>query len=460
MGTSQDMLDLLDGNAEHLADLEGRIAAHLGFDLTLTAVGQVYPRSLDFDVLSSLVQIGAGPSSLATSIRLMAGHELVTEGFQPGQVGSSAMPHKMNTRSCEQVNGFQIILRGCASMAAELAGGQWNEGDVSCSVVRRVALPDAFFALDGVLQTLPYRAGRVRGIPRSHHRELDRYLPFLATTKVLLAAVRAGVGRETAHEVIKTHAVDVALDMRGEAGGSGDGTHPTPRRRRATGDIRGRAADPARRAAGIHRRGPGTSGSGRATVARIAAEHPGAAEYAPSRSCRSPPCPPAPSPPDYPLPPGYTHEYSGKVRDLWRTPAGNFCSWPPTGSRPTTGSFHAHPGQGPHPDRGQPVVVRPTRRHLRQPRGLDRCPCGGRRAGDGVPPAGHDSRRCVARGYLTGSGLAEYRTTGMVCGNPLPAGLVDGSELPQAIFTPRHQGRDRGPRREHHLRPGRRAGRA
>ncbi|NED70502.1 adenylosuccinate lyase, partial [Streptomyces sp. SID10244] len=109
---------------------EARVADHLGFARSLTSVGQIYPRSLDHDVVSALVQVAAGPSSLAHTIRLMAGHELVTEGFQPGQVGSSAMPHKMNTRSCERVNGLQVILRGYGSMAAELAGAQWNEGDV------------------------------------------------------------------------------------------------------------------------------------------------------------------------------------------------------------------------------------------------------------------------------------------------------------------------------------------
>ena len=153
MGTSQDMLDLLDGDAAKLAELERRVAEFLGFATVLTSVGQVYPRSLDHDVLSALVQLGAGPSSMAHTIRLMAGHELVTEGFAPGQVGSSAMPHKMNTRSCERVNGLQVVLRGYASMAAELAGAQWNEGDVFCSVVRRVTLPDSFFAVDGQIET-------------------------------------------------------------------------------------------------------------------------------------------------------------------------------------------------------------------------------------------------------------------------------------------------------------------
>ncbi|GAB3577992.1 adenylosuccinate lyase [Amycolatopsis endophytica] len=220
VGTGQDMLDLL-GSAETLAELENRIAGHLGFARTFTSVGQVYPRSLDFDVLSALVQLAAAPSSLAKTIRLMAGHELVTEGFKPGQVGSSAMPHKMNTRSCERVNGLAVVLRGYLSMTGELAGDQWNEGDVSDSVVRRVALPDAFFALDGLLETFLTVLDEFGAFPAVVARELERYLPFLATTKVLMASVRAGVGRETAHEAIKEHAVGVALAMR-EKGADND----------------------------------------------------------------------------------------------------------------------------------------------------------------------------------------------------------------------------------------------
>jgi adenylosuccinate lyase len=214
VGTSQDMLDLLGGDDAKLAELEARVAEHLGFTHTLTSVGQVYPRSLDYDVVSALVQLAAAPSSLAKTIRLMAGNELVTEGFQPGQVGSSAMPHKMNSRSAERVNGFAVILRGYASMAGELAGDQWNEGDVSCSVVRRVALPDAFFAIDGLLETTLTILDEFGAFPAVIERELDRYLPFLATTKVLMAAVRAGVGREAAHAAIKESAVAVALEMR------------------------------------------------------------------------------------------------------------------------------------------------------------------------------------------------------------------------------------------------------
>ncbi|MDK8306561.1 adenylosuccinate lyase [Corynebacterium imitans] len=214
MGTAQDMLDLMDGDEAKLAELETKVAHHLGFDTVFDSVGQVYPRSLDFEAISALVQLAAGPSSLATTIRLMAGNEVVTEGFKEGQVGSSAMPHKMNARSCERVGGFQVILRGYLTMVADLAGQQWNEGDVFCSVVRRVALPDAFFAIDGQLETFLTVLDEFGAFPAMINRELDRYLPFLATTRILMAAVRAGVGRETAHEVIKENAVAMALDMR------------------------------------------------------------------------------------------------------------------------------------------------------------------------------------------------------------------------------------------------------
>lgn len=214
VGTQQDMLDLLDGDGAMVDELEARVAAHLGFDAMLLNVGQVYPRSLDLDVVSALVQAAAGPADLALTIRLMAGQELATEGFRPGQVGSSAMPHKMNSRSCERIGGLLAILRGHLAMVASLAGDQWNEGDVSCSVVRRVALPDAFLAIDGLFETFLTVLDDFGSYPPVIERELDRYLPFLATTKVLVAAVRHGVGRETAHEAIKEHAVAVALAMR------------------------------------------------------------------------------------------------------------------------------------------------------------------------------------------------------------------------------------------------------
>jgi len=222
MGTAQDQLDLLGGDAAALAGLQEAVARHLGFDTALGSTGQIYPRSLDLDVVAALVQAAAAPSSLATTIRLMSGHELVTEGFAAGQVGSSAMPHKMNARTCERICGLAVVLTGYLAMVTGICGHQWNEGDVSDSVVRRVALPGAFFATDGLYQGFLTVLAELAPFPAVIEDELARDLPFLATTKVLMAAVRAGVGREQAHHVIKEHAVAAALARRGRAAGDDD----------------------------------------------------------------------------------------------------------------------------------------------------------------------------------------------------------------------------------------------
>ena len=152
----------------------------------------------------------------------MAGLDLATEGFNEGQVGSSAMPHKMNARSAERVNGFVSVLRGHLTMAASIAGDQWNEGDVSCSVVRRVVLPDAFFAIDGALETILTVLDGFGSYSSVIDRELERYLPFLATTRLLMASVKAGAGREEAHEIIKQHAIEAALEIREGSSGEND----------------------------------------------------------------------------------------------------------------------------------------------------------------------------------------------------------------------------------------------
>jgi adenylosuccinate lyase len=214
VGTQLDQLTLLGGRADKVADLESRVLKHLGIPASLGNVGQVYPRSLDFDVVSALHQAGAAASSFATTMRLMAGAGLLTEGFQEGQVGSSAMPHKANARNCERICGFSTILGGYVTMMGTLAGDQWNEGDVSCSVVRRVALPDSFLAIDGSLETLLTVLEQMDAFPSAIAHENERNLPFLATTTILMEAVKRGAGRETAHEAIKEHALAAVKAMR------------------------------------------------------------------------------------------------------------------------------------------------------------------------------------------------------------------------------------------------------
>jgi adenylosuccinate lyase len=214
VGTQMDQLSLFEGDAEKVAELEQRVVSHLGMPAVWTNVGQVYPRSLDFRVVAALTDLASGPSSFCKTLRLMAGHETASEGFAPGQTGSSAMPHKMNSRSCERVNGFHVILKGYLAMAAGLAGDQWNEGDVSCSVVRRVMLPDAFFTIDGLFETFLTVLDQMDAYPAVIAAETAHYLPFLMTTTIMMEAVKSGVGRETAHKAIKEHAVATVNDLR------------------------------------------------------------------------------------------------------------------------------------------------------------------------------------------------------------------------------------------------------
>jgi len=206
VGTGQDQIALF-GSIKDLNKLEEKLAKEYGFENTLSSVGQVYPRSIDFEVVSKLLQIASAPSSMATTIRLMSGFGLVSEGFKSGQVGSSAMPHKMNARSSERINGMMVLLRGFTTMAADLTGNQWNEGDVSCSVVRRIVIPDAFYTIDGLLHTFMTVLTEFGIYEENINKELSEQLPFLATSQILTELVKKGMGREVAHELIKKHAV-------------------------------------------------------------------------------------------------------------------------------------------------------------------------------------------------------------------------------------------------------------
>ncbi len=280
VGTQMDQLSLFEGDASKVADLEQRVVAHLGIAAVWTNVGQVYPRSLDMRVVAALTDLCSGPSSFCKTLRLMAGHETASEGFAPGQTGSSAMPHKMNSRSCERVNGFHVILKGHLAMAAGLAGDQWNEGDVSCSVVRRVMLPDAFFAIDGMFETFLTILDQMDAYPAVIAAETAHYLPFLMTTTIMMEAVKSGVGRETAHKAIKEHAVATVNDLRS---GKIDRNNLVDR---LAGDSRlGLSRETLET---ILARGDHEAGAARAQVAaftaqvaKLTAAHPAAAAYSP-----------------------------------------------------------------------------------------------------------------------------------------------------------------------------------
>ncbi len=214
VGTQLDQQTLFEGDARKVAQLEKSIVKHLGFGKVLSSVGQVYPRSVDLDTVTALEQLASPALNLTTAIRLMAGQGLMSEGFSKGQVGSSVMPHKVNCRTSERIHGFGTILKGYVAMASGLMGGQWNEGDVSCSVVRRVMLPDAFFAIDGLLEGFLTVLCQINVYEKSIQSENSVQLPFLATTTILMESVKAGAGREEAHLAIKENALAASKEIR------------------------------------------------------------------------------------------------------------------------------------------------------------------------------------------------------------------------------------------------------
>jgi adenylosuccinate lyase len=213
VGTQVDMLNLL-GSREKVRELEQKIGTYLGFNRVLDAPGQVYPRSLDLKLASHLVMLSSACENFAKGMRLMSGYELVTEGFKEGQVGSSAMPHKMNSRSSERVCGFCELLKMYMNGASRIAGDQWEEGDVSCSVIRRVIIPDMFYVTDGLCETVLTILNEMGIYSEMMSAEVEKFIPFLATTELLNAAVQRGLGREHAHELLKKYAIAEALKMR------------------------------------------------------------------------------------------------------------------------------------------------------------------------------------------------------------------------------------------------------
>tara|TARA_Y100000310_G_scaffold269052_1_gene281978 strand:+ start:637 stop:2058 length:1422 start_codon:yes stop_codon:yes gene_type:complete len=213
VGTQIDMMTLLKDERK-VDELERRVMQEFGFENTFISIGQVYPRSLDYDFISHLVNLSAPLRNFALMVRLMAGYELMTEGFSKHQSGSSAMPHKMNVRTAERVYGLANLMRMYAMGASLLSGDQWEEGDVSCSVPRRLILSDSCYAMDAMFESGLTVMNDMGFYPHMIDAEVQRFLPFLGSSRLLMASVEEGLDREDAHKVIKKAMVNSARRLR------------------------------------------------------------------------------------------------------------------------------------------------------------------------------------------------------------------------------------------------------
>ena len=214
LGTSSDQIELLGKSPK---DIGLALMQEWGFDSQLASPSQIYPRSIDYEYVSTLSQLAAAPSNIAINVRLMSGHGLVSEGFAAGQVGSSAMPHKVNPRVSERINSLSAILKGFVTMANEISGEQWNEGDVSCSAIRRVVLPESAYVIDGILDSMISVLDGLQIDEAEIQAELNAHLPLMSTSRLLMLSVKKGVGREQAHRALKQYAQEWRNRHREEA---------------------------------------------------------------------------------------------------------------------------------------------------------------------------------------------------------------------------------------------------
>jgi len=221
-GTQASFLSLFDGDEEKVDELDCMITEKMGWPVErrFTVTGQTYPRVLDAQVLSTIAGIGAVSHRLATDLRLLANRRELEEPFESTQIGSSAMAYKRNPMRCERACGLARFVMNLPGNALQTASVQWLERTLDDSANRRLVLPEAFLATDGLLDIL------LNVIPGLIVNEpvvtanLKAELPFMATENLLMAAVRNGGDRQELHEVIRTHSMDASDHVK--SGGTND----------------------------------------------------------------------------------------------------------------------------------------------------------------------------------------------------------------------------------------------
>jgi len=213
-GTQASFLALFDGNHNKVKQLDKTIAAAFGFKNTCPVTGQTYPRKIDTLVVNSLASIAQSAHKLCNDLRLLANLKEIEEPFEKSQVGSSAMAYKRNPMRCERVTALSRLVLSLASSPPMTASEQWLERTLDDSANRRVVIPEAFLAIDGILQILINVLDGLVVYPKVIAQRVATELPFMATENILMAAVKAGGNRQKLHEKIRLHSHAAAAQVK------------------------------------------------------------------------------------------------------------------------------------------------------------------------------------------------------------------------------------------------------
>jgi adenylosuccinate lyase len=213
-GTQASFLSLFDGDHERVQRLDIELATRFGFDRTYAVTGQTYPRKVDAAIVAALAGIAASTHKLCNDIRLLAGLKQIEEPFEDEQVGSSAMAYKRNPMRCERATGLARFVIALTTSAFQTAAEQWLERSLDDSSNKRLTIPEAFLATDGLLLLVIDVARSLVVYPQTIDAAVQAELPFMATEQILMAAVRAGGDRQILHEQLRKHAQAAAEQVK------------------------------------------------------------------------------------------------------------------------------------------------------------------------------------------------------------------------------------------------------
>jgi len=213
-GTQASFLELFDGRHSKVKQLDKLVAAAFGFKKTCVVTGQTYQRKIDALIVNTLASIAQSAHKMCNDIRLLANLKEIEEPFEKSQIGSSAMAYKRNPMRCERATSLSRLVLSLASSPQMTASEQWLERTLDDSANRRVVIPEAFLAVDGILQILINVTGGLIIYPKVIAARLTAELPFMATENILMAAVKAGGNRQELHEKIRLHSQAAAAQVK------------------------------------------------------------------------------------------------------------------------------------------------------------------------------------------------------------------------------------------------------
>jgi adenylosuccinate lyase len=217
-GTQASFLELFDGDHEKVKELDRKIAEKMGFADVYPVSGQTYSRKVDSQVLAVLCGIAQSASKFSNDIRLLQHLKEVEEPFEKNQIGSSAMAYKRNPMRSERIASLSRYVMVDSLNPCITAATQWFERTLDDSANKRISVPEAFLAVDGILNLYRNVADGLVVYPKVIHQHLERELPFMATENIMMDAVKRGADRQELHEKIRVHSMAASRVVKEEGG--------------------------------------------------------------------------------------------------------------------------------------------------------------------------------------------------------------------------------------------------